>query len=90
VALLVRFCICELRGRDEWQGKAQAPDIRGGDVGCVVGLVKRLQRVDICTELEQILGNEARFRRLQEPVLDAIIKHKSLILAVMGTGVRSR
>lgn len=32
--------------------------------------------------------SKARFRGLQEPVLEAIIKHKSLILVVIGTGVR--
>jgi superfamily II DNA or RNA helicase len=35
-----------------------------------------------------MLGSEARFRGLQEPVLEAIMKHKSPILAVMATGVR--
>ena len=34
-----------------------------------------------------MLGSEARFRGLQELVLEAIIKHKSPIVAVMGTGV---
>ncbi len=35
-----------------------------------------------------MLGSKARFRGLQEPVLQAIIKHQSPIMAVMGTGVR--
>jgi RecQ family ATP-dependent DNA helicase len=48
---------------------------------------KRLRRIDIHAELEQMLGGAARFRGLQEPVLEAIMKHKSPILAVMGTGV---
>ena len=48
---------------------------------------KRLRRVDIHAELEQMLGSTMRFRGLQEPVLEAIMKHKSPILAVMGTGV---
>ena len=34
-----------------------------------------------------MLGSEARFRGLQEPVLEAIMKHQSPIVAVMGTGV---
>ena len=48
---------------------------------------KRLRGVDIQRELEQMLGSEARFRGLQEPVLQAIMKHQSPIVAVMGTGV---
>ena len=48
---------------------------------------KRLQRVDIYAELEKMLGSKARFRGLQEPVLQAIIKHQSPIVAVIGTGV---
>ncbi|KAH7420283.1 hypothetical protein BKA64DRAFT_562969, partial [Cadophora sp. MPI-SDFR-AT-0126] len=49
---------------------------------------KRLQGVDIHAELEKILGSEARFRGLQEPVLQAIMKYQSPIIAVIGTGVR--
>jgi len=48
---------------------------------------KRLRRVDIHVELEKMFGSEAQFRGLQEPVLEAIMKHESPILAVMGTGV---
>jgi superfamily II DNA helicase RecQ len=48
---------------------------------------KRLRGVDIHAELEKMLGSEGRFRGLQEPVLEAIMKHKSPILAVMATGV---
>jgi RecQ family ATP-dependent DNA helicase len=48
---------------------------------------KRLRGVDIHAELEKMLGSEARFRGLQEPVLQAIMKHQSPIIAVMGTGV---
>lgn len=47
---------------------------------------KRLRGVDIHAALEQILGSEARFRGLQEPVLRAIMRHQSPILAVMATG----
>ena len=36
---------------------------------------KRLRGVDIHAELEKMLGSEARFRGLQEPVLQAIMKH---------------
>jgi hypothetical protein len=35
----------------------------------------RLRGVDIHAELEKMLGGEARFRGLQEPVLQAIMKH---------------
>jgi superfamily II DNA helicase RecQ len=48
---------------------------------------KRLRGVDIYAELEKILGSEARFRELQEPVLQAIMKYQSPIVAVMGTGI---
>ncbi|KAK6610433.1 hypothetical protein H4I95_03492 [Botrytis cinerea] len=48
---------------------------------------KRLRGVDIHAELEKMLGSAARFRGLQEPVLQAIMKHQSPIVAVMGTGV---
>lgn len=34
----------------------------------------------------KMLGSEARFRGLQEPVLQAIIKHQSPILDMMATG----
>ena len=43
--------------------------------------------MDIHAELEKILGSEARFRGLQEPVLQAIMKYQSPIVAVMGIGV---
>ncbi|KAK5279583.1 ATP-dependent DNA helicase sgs1, partial [Exophiala xenobiotica] len=48
---------------------------------------KRLRGVDIHAELEKMFGSEARFRGSQEPVLRAIMKHESPIVAVMGTGV---
>jgi RecQ family ATP-dependent DNA helicase len=47
---------------------------------------KRLQTVDIREELKQMLGDEAEFRGLQKPALEAIMKNKSPILVVMGTG----
>ena len=48
---------------------------------------KRLRGVDIHAELEKMLGSEARFRGLQKPVLEAIMKHQSPILGVMATGI---
>ena len=37
------------------------------------------------TELEQMLGDRARFSRLQEPALKAIVKNTSPILVIIGT-----
>ena len=48
---------------------------------------KRLRGVDIHAELEKTLGSAARFRKLQEPVLQDIMKHQSPIIAVMGMEV---
>jgi superfamily II DNA helicase RecQ len=48
---------------------------------------KRLQTVDIREELKQMLGDEAEFRGLQKPALEAIMKNKSPILVVIGIGV---
>jgi hypothetical protein len=48
---------------------------------------KRLRGVNIYAGLEKMLGCEARFRGLQEPVLEAVMKHKSPIVAVIRTGV---
>jgi superfamily II DNA/RNA helicase len=47
---------------------------------------KRLRGVDIHRELEQMLGEGAQFRSEQEPALQAIMKNKSPILVIMGTG----
>jgi RecQ family ATP-dependent DNA helicase len=47
---------------------------------------KRLRGVDIHAELEQMYGDGAGFRGLQEPALRAIMKNKSPIVVVMGTG----
>jgi superfamily II DNA helicase RecQ len=45
-----------------------------------------LKKVDIYKELRQIVGKQAQFRGLQESVLKAIIKNKSPILVIIGTG----
>ena len=42
--------------------------------------------VDIKKELRHMLGEQAKFWGLQEPVLKAIIRNESLILVVIGTG----
>jgi superfamily II DNA helicase RecQ len=47
---------------------------------------KRLQTVKIHEELKQMLGDEAEFRGLQKPALEAIMSNKSPILVIMGTG----
>lgn len=46
---------------------------------------KRLRRVGIHAELGEVLRGAARFRGLQGPVLEAIMKHKSPILGVAGS-----
>lgn len=48
---------------------------------------KQLREVDIKEELKQMLGEQARFQGLQEPVLEAIMRNESLILVIIGTGV---
>jgi RecQ family ATP-dependent DNA helicase len=47
---------------------------------------KRLREVDIKEELKHMLGEQAKFRGLQEPALEAIMRNESPILVVMGTG----
>ncbi|KFZ23509.1 hypothetical protein V502_02010, partial [Pseudogymnoascus sp. VKM F-4520 (FW-2644)] len=48
---------------------------------------KKLQTVDIQQALEEMFGAGTQFCGLQKPALEAIMKHKSPILVVMGTGV---
>src|SRR5208282_2718273 len=47
---------------------------------------KRLRDVDIKEELKHMLGEQAKFRGLQEPALKAIMRGESPILVIMGTG----
>jgi hypothetical protein len=47
---------------------------------------KRLREVDIKEELKYMLGEQAKFRGLQEPALEAIMRNESPVLVVMGTG----
>ena len=47
---------------------------------------KRLREVDIKEELKHMLGEQAKFRGLQKPALEAIMRNESPILVVMGTG----
>ena len=48
---------------------------------------KKLQTVDIQQALEEMFGAGTQFRGLQKPALEAIMKHESPILVVMGTRV---
>ncbi|KFY69605.1 hypothetical protein V496_00099, partial [Pseudogymnoascus sp. VKM F-4515 (FW-2607)] len=48
---------------------------------------KKLQTVDIQQALEEMFSAGTQFCRLQKPALEAIMKHESPILVVMGTGV---
>jgi superfamily II DNA helicase RecQ len=45
-----------------------------------------LREVDIKEELKHMLGEQAKFRGLQELALEAIIRNESPILVVIGTG----
>jgi len=47
---------------------------------------KRLREVDIKEELKHMLREQAKFRGLQEPALEAIMRNESPILVVIGTG----
>ncbi|OBT81153.1 hypothetical protein VE02_10081 [Pseudogymnoascus sp. 03VT05] len=48
---------------------------------------KKLRTVDVQQALEDMFGAGTQFRGLQKPALEAIMKHESPILVVMGTGV---
>jgi superfamily II DNA helicase RecQ len=71
-----------MRGRGKRKRQAYEEEVQDAQVI----RWKRLRRVDIYRELEEMLGDKARFRGLQEPVLQAIMKHKSPILVIIGTG----
>ncbi|KAK4170629.1 hypothetical protein QBC36DRAFT_226075, partial [Triangularia setosa] len=47
---------------------------------------KLMRQIDIREQLQQILGQEAAFRGVQEPALQAIMKQESPVVVVMGTG----
>lgn len=47
---------------------------------------KRTRNIDIHERLESMMGSEVRFRGLQEPILRAIVRNHSTILAIMATG----
>lgn len=68
-------CVSTSKGRDEWEGQKKAASVRERDARRAVGLVEVITGVNIHVELQKILESEARFRGLQEPILQAIIKH---------------
>lgn len=45
-----------------------------------------MRHVDLDEELKQLLGEQARFRSVQKPALEAIMQHKSPVVCIMGTG----
>jgi superfamily II DNA helicase RecQ len=45
---------------------------------------KIIQLVDVDSKLKKLLGEEAAFRSVQKPVIQAIIQHKSPIVAIIG------
>ena len=47
---------------------------------------KQIQQVNPMDQLHRLIGPQAQFRGIQEPVLQAIMAGQSPILAVMGTG----
>jgi superfamily II DNA helicase RecQ len=47
---------------------------------------KRTRNIDIHERLESMMGSKVRSRGLQEPILRAIIRNHSSILAIMATG----
>jgi superfamily II DNA helicase RecQ len=47
---------------------------------------KMMRLVDVDGELKKLLGEEAAFRSVQKPAIQAIMQHKSPVVAIMGTG----
>ena len=47
---------------------------------------KRMRLVDTRDVLKQLVGDEAEFRGVQEPALEAIMQGHSPVVAIMGTG----
>jgi superfamily II DNA helicase RecQ len=47
---------------------------------------KMMRLVDVDGELKKLLGEQAVFRSVQKPAIQAIMQHKSPIVAIMGTG----
>ena len=47
---------------------------------------KMMRLVDVDSELKTLLGEQAAFRSVQKPAIQAIMQHKSPVVAIMGTG----
>jgi superfamily II DNA helicase RecQ len=46
-----------------------------------------MQLVDVDGELKKLLGEQAAFRSVQKPAIQAIMQHKSPVVVIIGTGV---
>jgi superfamily II DNA helicase RecQ len=47
---------------------------------------KMMRLVDVDSELKRLLSKQAAFRSVQKPAIQAIMQHKSLVVAIIGTG----
>jgi hypothetical protein len=47
---------------------------------------KMMRLVDADSELKRLLGKQAVFCSVQKPAIQAIMQHKSLVVAIIGTG----
>jgi hypothetical protein len=47
---------------------------------------KMMRLVDVDSELRKLLGHQAAFRSVQKPAIQAIMQHRSPVVAIMGTG----
>jgi superfamily II DNA helicase RecQ len=45
-----------------------------------------MQLVDVDSELKKLLGEQAAFRSVQKPAIQAIMQHKSPVVAIISTG----
>jgi superfamily II DNA helicase RecQ len=44
-----------------------------------------MQLVDVDSKLKKLLGEQAAFRSIQKPAIQAIIQHKSPVVAIIST-----
>ena len=47
---------------------------------------RMLKEVDVEAELTRLVGKQAQFRSVQRPALEAIMQHRSPVVAIMGIG----
>ena len=45
-----------------------------------------MRQVDVRQELKKLVGEQAEFRSIQKPALQAIMQQKSPVVCIMGTG----